>query len=123
MTDPKILIPIIRQVSPALIASDIIGVQPMQANTGSIFGMTYKEQTFTWSVYLDILQSRYTSWTKLGQECTGDGLEDVTEMMQRKFPGPYTIVEKFNVDRGVFGLEPKFESPQEELLWKIKWSS
>lgn len=33
----KILIPLIRKLTPKLIADEIVGVQPMTANTGSIF--------------------------------------------------------------------------------------
>jgi hypothetical protein len=37
MTNPKILIPLIRQVMPQVVAQQIIGVQPMTSSSGSIF--------------------------------------------------------------------------------------
>jgi Major capsid protein Gp23 len=37
-TAQKVLIPMIRKVMPALIAQQIVGVQPMDADTGSLFG-------------------------------------------------------------------------------------
>lgn len=123
MTDPKILIPVIRQMLPAILASDIVGVQPMQGPIGSIFTVG-RTEPITWEEYLQFLSKRYTSWTKLGQpEKTGDGVEDANYMMKKKFPGPYTVVEKYDVYHMVFSLALEFESPQEELMWKIKWSS
>lgn len=82
--------------------------------------MTMTEQTFTWRVYLDLLQSKYASWMKLGQECEGDGLADATEMMQEKFPGPYRVVEGYDVDRGTFSLKLKFEDEREEIVWLLR---
>lgn len=38
----KVLLPIIRRVMPQLIATDILGVQPMQAPTGQVFALRYK---------------------------------------------------------------------------------
>ena len=49
-------------------------------------------------------------------------LQRVTEIMQKKFPGPYVIEVKFNTTRMVFAPELMFKSEQEELLWKMKWA-
>ncbi len=122
MTDPKILIPVIRQALPAIVASDIVGVQPMSSNTGGIFSIRGKQE-ITWQQYLQHLSRQYTSWIKLGQQCEGDGIADINELMQQKFPGPYIIREQYNVERGLFEVEMKFEDKNQELLWKIKWSS
>lgn len=113
MNDPKILIPLIRKVMPALIAQDIVGVQPMGPRPK-------REQT--WQEYLIQLQLRYSSWTKLGQECEGDGLAEATEMMQAKYPGPYRLTEKYNADRGTFDLKLEFDDPKQETMWLIKYS-
>ena len=43
--DRKVLIPIIRKMLPSIIAADIVGVQPMQGSTGSIFKMKVKDET------------------------------------------------------------------------------
>ena len=45
MTHTKVLLPLIRSVMPSIIASQIIGVQPMTGSTGSIFGTTYNSGT------------------------------------------------------------------------------
>ena len=49
-------------------------------------------------------------------------LQRVTEIMQKKFPGPYVIEVKFNTTRMVFAPTLVFNSEQEELLWKMKWA-
>lgn len=38
---PKILIPMIRRTFPVLIASEIVGVQPMSGPTGDVFALRY----------------------------------------------------------------------------------
>ena len=86
----------------------------------------YRMQTVkvgnTWQSYLRILQSRHTSWTKLGQNSESDGLDFVTKSMQERFPGKYTIVEGFDPERGTMSLKVKFEDSKEELMWKLRWS-
>jgi hypothetical protein len=49
MTDPKIMIPIIRKAVPSLVAQQIVGVQPMPSS--SIFGPYYGdwEKFFAWT--------------------------------------------------------------------------
>ena len=84
--------------------------------------MTFIEQTVTWQIYLNLLQSQYASWTKLGQECEGDGLADATELMQDRFPGPYKVVEKFDPKRGTFSLQLDFSDEKEKLFWLLRWS-
>ncbi len=111
MTDPKILIPLIRKHLPKLIAQEIVGVQPMTIQP---------KREITWQEYLIQLQRKYASWTKLGQQCEGDGLADATEMMQAKYPGPYHVVEKYNAGRGYFTLELEFDDPKEKTLWLLK---
>ncbi len=114
MTDPKILIPLIRKHLPTLIAQDIVGVQPMTIRP---------KREITWQEYLLALQSKYASWTKLGQQCEGDGLADATEMMQKKYPGPYRVVEKYNAARGTFDLELEFDDPKEKTMWLLRNSA
>lgn len=77
-------------------------------------------ETMTWQVYLNVLQSKYASGTKLGQNREGDGLSDATEMMKKKFPGPYSIIEKYDPIRGCFTLKLKFDDPKEEIFWLLK---
>lgn len=111
--DPKVLIPLIRKHIPKLIAQEIVGVQPMNIPT---------PVPDTWQTYLLKLQIKYASWTKLGQECDGDGLADATKLMQLKFPGQYRVVEKFDPTRGTFSLDLEFDDPKQKIFWLIKWS-
>jgi hypothetical protein len=42
-SDPRLMIPVLRTALPKLMAQDIIGVQPMSSDTGSIFGKLASE--------------------------------------------------------------------------------
>lgn len=108
----KILIPMIRKLMPKIIAQDIVGVQPIGPGP---------KREMTWRDYLNQLQLKYASWTKLRQNCEGDGLADATEMMQDRYPGPYKLVEKYDPDIGTFRLELKFEDDRHKMLWLIKY--
>ena len=46
MNDPKILIPMLRKTMPALLAQDIVGVQPMTGVGKSIFSSTEMREEF-----------------------------------------------------------------------------
>ena len=49
-------------------------------------------------------------------------LDDISETMQRLYPGDYKIVEKYNPYAGRFDYTVEFDDPKEEMLWKLKWS-
>lgn len=42
--------------------------------------------------------------------------------MQIKYPGNYIVEPFYNAKKSKFDLRLKFETPQEELMWKLKWS-
>lgn len=46
----------------------------------------------------------------------------VTEMMQKKFPGPYIVKERYNSQKGRFEYVLVFNDNRQELFWKLKWS-
>jgi len=48
--------------------------------------------------------------------------EEVNEQMQKLFPGPYRVVEKYlpNIMAIKFVLE--FDDPKEQTLWLLRWS-
>lgn len=52
----------------------------------------------------------------------GSMLESGIANFKEQYPGNYEIVEYFNTTAMKFDLTVQFESKQEELLWKIKWS-
>lgn len=105
----KVIIPLIRKHLPAIIAQDIVGVQPMAI-----------VQHRSWKSYLASLSSRYIQWKSQGYK-DDDGASDATELMQQRYPGKYKLIERYNPTRGVFELDIVFDNPKEEMLWKIKW--
>jgi len=76
----------------------------------------------TWQAYLTKLQADYVAWTKLGQQCEGDGLADANEMMQACYPGPYHIVERYDPQKAAFTLQLEFDDPREKTMFLLKWS-
>lgn len=66
----------------------------------------------TWQ---DTLQSFYHH--RLGPS---DYEQAITEKMQELYPGPYVVEEFYNAKLQRFDVHLKFNSEQEELMWKIK---
>lgn len=67
--------------------------------------------------YLNDISVRYNWWLLAGGR---NGLKDALELMQQQYPGNYQVVakqDKYNT----FTLVLKFDNPNEELLWKLKW--
>lgn len=79
-------------------------------------------EKMTWQKYLQELQLKYASWTELGQNKTGDGLSDVTEIMRERYPGNYRVIEKYDSIKGKFVLKLEFNDPKEEIFWVLKYS-
>ena len=84
--------------------------------------MINKDNAITWQAYLLELQLRYASWTRIGQTSTKDGLDDATEIMQRRYPGNYTVDEKYDPVRGTFSLYLRFNDPRDETIFILKHS-
>ena len=73
--------------------------------------------------YLRSLSLKFNSWVSTTfVKDKVEGLEEATEMMRQRYPGNYTLIEKYNPSRGAFELAVKFENPKEEMLWKMKWA-
>lgn len=106
----KILIPMIRKVMPTLIAQDIVGVQPM----GPLDPPT------DWRAYLKYLYKKYVMW-KPTTDCN-DKIEQLTEMMQERYPGEYVVAEKLNEETQEMQPYLKFTDPRYELMFNIKWA-
>ena len=70
---------------------------------------------------LHALHTKYVLWKASFPKQTNQ-IEQVTEVMQEQFPGPYTIVEAYNPQRGCFELQTRFSDPKQETLWRIKYS-
>lgn len=111
--EQKKLITIPRKIVPNMIAQGLVGVQPMSSPT---------EQRHTWQSYLKQLQLEYGSLTMFDAKRRDEGLACATGLMHKRYPGPYRIVEKYDPDRGIFSFKLKFDDPQEEIIWLLRWS-
>jgi hypothetical protein len=107
-----VLIPMIRKTMPSIIAQDIVGVQPMG---------TAVPKPSTPTGYLTELHKKYILW-RAAYPDERDHTQQVTDMMQDRFPGPYVVEEFYNIARGCFDLRLKFEDPKQETMWRIKYS-
>lgn len=112
MTDPKILIPLLRKHLPKIIAQEIVGVQPMG-----------QEVPDTWQSYLRRLGNGLNGITERSKTITEtDIVANAQKYMQKKYPGKYVVEQFYNVDRGKFDLRLKFDDPKEEVVWLLRWS-
>ena len=112
MTDPKILIPLLRKHLPKIIAQEIVGVQPM--------GQIVPD---TWQSYLRRLGNGLNGITERSKNITeADIVANAQEYMQKKYPGKYVVEQFYNAERGMFDLRLKFDDPKEETVWLLRWS-
>ena len=112
MTDPKILIPLLRKHLPKIIAQEIVGVQPMG-----------QEVPDTWQSYLRRLGNGLNGITERSKNITeADIVANAQEYMQKKYPGKYVVEQFYNAERGRVDLRLKFDDPKEEMFWLLRWS-
>jgi len=102
----KILIPKIRQVIPSLIAQDICSVQPMTGPTGSVFSMGINRRELTWQETIEGYNGRSTEY--------------ITDTMQEKYPGPYTIQQRYDSERGGWYYTMEWEDDADRVFWILK---
>lgn len=57
-TGQKILLPLLRTVLPNLMAQQIVGVQPMDADTGSLFGKVFNTKYWPHQYYVNYLDRK-----------------------------------------------------------------
>lgn len=75
----------------------------------------------TWKENLRYWQS--SDLPGLSNSCKeADMLELVHAKMQEFYPGNYTLDWKFDIIKGAFVLYPKFDTPQDETLFLLKYS-
>ena len=75
-----------------------------------------------WQTYLKEIQLQYVQWTGIYKGRVGYGLEDATAIMQKRYPGPYHVIEQYDQERGVYVLQLEFEDLREKTMWLLKWS-
>lgn len=85
------------------------------------FYAPYIPQRMHWEQTLKLLGEKYRVW-KLSFPNEVEPEQQITEVMQESFPGPYIVEEYFDSDKQRFDIRLKFEDPKQEMLWKIKWS-
>lgn len=116
MTDPKILIPLLRKHLPKIIAQEIVGVQPMP------MGQVVPD---TWQSYLRRLGNGLNGVIGAGAKTTFSEeniVANAQEYMQKKYPGKYVVEQFYNAESGRFDLRLKFDDPKEETFWLLRWS-
>ena len=112
--DPKIMIPMIRKVLPAVIAQEIVGVQPMNIRP---------KVPETWQSYLRRLGNGLNGLSERSQTVTEEDIvANAEKYMQIKYPGPYRVEQFYNANKMKWDLRLKFEDPKEETMWLLRWS-
>ena len=68
--------------------------------------------------------TRPISWKQylVNLEQLHSDMNRVNELMQKYYPGSYTVVEKYIPSRQLFGFVLEFSDPKEETIWLLKWS-
>lgn len=74
-----------------------------------------------WQTTLRELQLKYSIWIKTFNS-PETGMQDVNDIMQTLFPGPYRVVGKYLPDIKIIDLELEFDDPREQIIWLLKWS-
>lgn len=74
---------------------------------------------WTWQDYLQELELKYNNWRN-NFATTEMGLQDVNEIIQDLYPGPYTVEEAYIPSRQVIGFVLKFTDPKDETFWLLK---
>jgi hypothetical protein len=113
MSDPKILIPLLRKHLPKIIAQEIVGVQPMSIRP---------KVPETWQGYLRRLGNGLNGVATNKYITEADIVENAQKYMQIKYPGNYTVEPYYNTEMGRFDLRLKFDDPKEEIVWLLRWS-
>lgn len=68
--------------------------------------------------HLEELDQQYFTWLHI--KGGGNGLDDVTEILQEKYPGPYRVIEKYSPIKGRFVLKLHFDDPKDETIWLLR---
>jgi hypothetical protein len=95
------------------------------ADSGYYYAPYIPEIPVTWRDYLDY----YSRQSMLGTQSLEQKLnldrtlaECAHEALQRRWPGPYQVEEYYNTSKGRFDFRLKFQDPQEEVIWLLRWA-
>jgi len=97
-------IPKIRYAGP--IDSDILGEQP--------------EIDPAIAIHTLVGNYRYDSWEAALNDYHGRNTTAITKVMQNDFPGPYTIQQRYDSDRGGWYYTMEWEDETEKIFWLLK---
>lgn len=50
-------------------------------------------------------------------------IQHILDKFKEQYPGNFSLRWKYDTNRGVMVLVPKFENPAEETFWKLKYSN
>jgi hypothetical protein len=108
-----ITVPKLKNNRPILVASSI---QPYPVRS---------PKDWPWQYYLLELELKYNRWieTRYGtHNVTELGMQDVNDIMQDLYPGPYRVVAHNRSDRVEVEFSLEFDDPKEQTFWLLKWS-
>jgi hypothetical protein len=66
--------------------------------------------------------SKLTPQQFLNQLHANHSIDESLQIVQKKYPGKYTLVEYFDNKLGRFNYRLNFFDAKDELMWKIKYS-
>lgn len=79
----------------------------------------------TWQRYLSRLGGVINGVLNAGRSenfTEADIVARAERYMQYWYPGPYRVESYYNSDKMKYDLRLRFDNPQEELVWILKWS-
>ena len=77
----------------------------------------------TWQSYLRRLGNGINGVADRSKVLTeADIVANAYKWMQIKYPGPYRVEPYYNAEKMKWDLRLRFEDPQEETLWLLRWS-
>jgi hypothetical protein len=91
-----------------MIVSEIFKVQPMTGPTGKIFTLRFRFYGVTWQSTLSGYNGRNTDY--------------IFDTMQEKYPGPYTIQQRYDSERGGWYYTMEWADEAEKTMWMLKYT-
>lgn len=77
-----------------------------------------------WQQDLLKLQLRYIgAFPQLFSDNDEKMIQHILDEFKEKYPGNFSLRWKYDNKRGLMFLVPKFEKPEEETFWKLKYSN
>lgn len=82
-----------------------------------------QKQSETWQSYLRRLGNGINGIADRSKILTAEDIvANSHKWMQKKYPGPYTVEQFYNAEKMKWDLRLRFDSPEEETFWLLKYS-